>query len=78
MVEEKSPVLFLIFNRPFETLKTFEAIRRNKPKQLFIASDGPRPIMVKGEEAVVIELSEEILSSVDWDCDVSTLFRTIN
>lgn len=36
------PILFLIFNRPGTTRKVFAEIRKVKPRQLFIAADGPR------------------------------------
>ena len=38
----KTPVLFMIFNRPDTTQQVFNAIRQAKPKQLFVAADGPR------------------------------------
>ena len=37
-----APVLFIVFNRPDTTIKVFEAIRKAKPKRLYISSDGPR------------------------------------
>ncbi len=40
--ELKTPVLFLVFNRPNTTKQVFRAIRQAKPKKLFIAADGPR------------------------------------
>jgi len=38
----KSPVLFLIFNRPDETIRVFQEIKKAQPEKLFIAADGPR------------------------------------
>ncbi|MGL5804885.1 MAG: glycosyltransferase family 2 protein, partial [Xenococcaceae cyanobacterium] len=38
----KTPVIFLIFNRPDTTKKVFEAIRHAKPKKLLVVADGPR------------------------------------
>ena len=71
-----TPVLFLIFNRPDNTKKVFEEIRKQKPKYLFIAADGPRP-----EHAVDYQKcknTREIVSDVDWDCELKTLFREKN
>ena len=71
-----TPVLFLIFNRPEQTKKVFETIRKAKPKQLFIASDGPR----EGNERDV-ELNKavkDIVEEVDWDCNVKKLYRQKN
>jgi hypothetical protein len=36
------PVLLVAFNRPLQTLKVFEAIRRVQPPRLYVAVDGPR------------------------------------
>jgi len=38
-----TPVLFMMFNRPDTTQKVFDVIKKPKPKQFFIAVDGPRP-----------------------------------
>jgi hypothetical protein len=38
----KSPVLFLIFNRPETTIQVFEKIRAARPPKLYISADGPR------------------------------------
>jgi len=71
-----TPVLFLIFNRPDTTQKVFNAIRQAKPKQLFIAADGPRPD--KEGEIEKCQKARQIATSVDWDCEVKTLFRDKN
>ena len=71
-----TPVLFLIFNRPDTTQKVFNAIRQVKPKQLFIAADGLRPD--KKGEIEKCQKAREIATSVDWDCEVKTLFRDKN
>jgi len=71
-----TPVLFLIFNRPDTTQKVFNAIRQAKPKQLFVAADGPRPD--KEGEKEKCQKARQIATSVDWDCEVKTLFRDKN
>jgi len=71
-----TPVLFLIFNRPDTTQKVFNAIRQAKPKQFFIAADGPRPD--KEGEIEKCQKARQIATSVDWDCEVKTLFRDRN
>lgn len=70
-------ILFLIFNRPDLTEKTFQSICKLKPKKLFIAADGPRT----GNEIDKLNceiVRQYVLSKIDWDCDVQTLFRDIN
>lgn len=75
--ELTTPILFLIFNRLDTTKKVFAEIRKAKPKQLFIASDGPRKNK-EGEREVVEKVRKYVLSQVDWPCKVKTLFRKEN
>ncbi len=72
-----TPVLFLIFNRPDTTRRVFEAIRQVRPRRLYIAVDGPRDDK-PGEAEKVREVREFVMSSIDWDCEVKTLFRDKN
>lgn len=71
------PILFLVFNRPEETGRSFEIIKKLRPKHLFIAADGPR---YNNSEDIVdcLNVRNFILNSIDWDCEVKTLFRDIN
>lgn len=73
----KLSVLFIIFNKRDETKKVFEVIRRHRPNQLFIAADGPRPEK-EGETEKCLYVREWVLSQIDWDCEVKTLFRDQN
>ncbi|HPO49896.1 MAG TPA: hypothetical protein PLO89_06175 [Spirochaetota bacterium] len=68
------PILFLIFNRPRETERVFEEIKKSRPKMLFVAADGPR----NEEEKLKTDETREIISKIDWDCEVKTLFREKN
>src|SRR3989304_2636082 len=72
-----APVLFLTFNRPEETKRVFEEIKKAKPKQLFIASDGPRESRPE-EKIVITELRAHLLKNIDWRCKIKTLFRDKN
>lgn len=76
MSDLRAPVLFLTFNRPNETAQTFEAIRRAKPKKLYLAADGPRVNRI--QEAALCEEVRKVLSNVDWACEVKQLFRSEN
>ena len=72
-----TPILFLVFNRPEETKLVLDGIRAIQPKQLFIAADGPRKNVASDTE--LCRLTRElIVSNIDWDCDVKTLFREDN
>ncbi|MCP5459188.1 MAG: nucleotide-diphospho-sugar transferase [Gammaproteobacteria bacterium] len=69
-------VLFLVFNRPQTTTRVFEAIRRARPSKLYVAADGPRSDR-QGEPERCAEV-RRIATSIDWPCDVKTLFRDNN
>ena len=70
----ETPVVFIIFKRPEPTQIVFEAIRKAKPKQLFIIADGPRD----AAEAEKCEETRAIACNVDWDCEVQTHFSETN
>ncbi len=69
-------VLFLVFNRPDLTRKVFECISEARPDKLYIAADGPRRNVPDDIEKC--ERVREIVSRVDWDCEVHRLFHDDN
>ncbi len=71
-----TPILFLVFNRPDVTKIVFEKIRKQKPKYLFIAADGPRILNNEDEENCLAV--KEIFNEIDWDCELKTLYRIDN
>jgi hypothetical protein len=73
----ETPVLLIVFNRPDNTRKVFEKIKKIKPKELFIFSDGHRD-SVPGEELRVSEIRQNIKDSVDWDCNLYLKFNNEN
>jgi hypothetical protein len=73
----KTPILFLIFNRPDTTKLVFEQIRQIKPKFLYVAADGPREDH-PDEPSVCQKTRDLVLKGIDWDCEVRTLFREQN
>lgn len=70
----KSPILFLVYNRPEHTQAVFAEIRRAKPPRLYVAADGPRAQERADEERCAAV--RRIATAVDWPCRVETLFRT--
>jgi len=72
-----TPVLFLVFNRLDVTKQVFQAICQAKPPRLYIAADGARGDR-PGESEKVASVREYITTNIDWDCEVSTLFRDKN
>ena len=70
------PIVYFIFNRPDCTKKSFSIIRNQKPKKLFIISDGPRVQNFNDKEKCKECL--EIVNQIDWPCDVKTNYSNIN
>jgi hypothetical protein len=70
-------VLFLIFNRLDTTQQVFEIIKQVKPPRLYIAADGARESRT-GEQEKVKAVKEYVMTNIDWQCDVKTLFREKN
>jgi len=72
-----TPVLFLIFNRPDLTRQVFGQIRKVKPRQLFVAADGPR-VSHPDDVKKCDEARKVVMDMIDWECEVQTLFREQN
>lgn len=72
----KSPVLFLIFNRPDTTQRVFNEIRAAKPPRLYIASDGPR--IDRENDVLLCQEALSIVQLIDWECKVERLVRPDN
>ena len=70
------PVLVLAFNRPDTTRRVIESLRPVGPAQLFFAVDGPRA--GRGGENEQVAAVRRLAGTIDWDCDVQTLFRETN
>ena len=70
----ETPILFIVFSRPDLTQTVLESIRRIAPKRLYVAADGPR----NSDEQIHCERTWDVIRSVDWDCEVKTLFRDEN
>ncbi|AEM21639.1 putative nucleotide-diphospho-sugar transferase [Brachyspira intermedia PWS/A] len=70
-----TPILLVIFKRKDTALKVLEAIRKIKPKKLYIAADGWRN---EEEKIKCIDTRESILKSIDWECEIKTLFQDTN
>lgn len=72
----KTPVAFLIFNRPDTTERVFEAIRQAQPPKLLVVADGSRAD--RPSEAEKCAAARAIIDRVDWDCEVLTNYSNFN
>lgn len=72
----KTPILFLVFNRPICTEKVFKAIAAARPSKLYVAADGARTDRI-GETDLCAQV-RSIATKVDWECQVETRFQNEN
>ena len=75
-VQYDVPILFLIFNQPEITAKVFDAIKKVRPKKLFVSADGPRSGK-PGEDNECLAV-RALLNDIDWDCELHTRFLDTN
>ena len=59
------PILFIIFNRLDTAERVFAEIKKQQPKRLYIAADGPRAN--KPGEAEKCQKVRDLAKQVDWD-----------
>ena len=76
VAQTSPPVLVTMFNRPDHASRVIAEVARVKPKQLFLAVDGPRPDVATDRAGV--EGCRALVSRIDWDCEVFTRFRERN
>lgn len=74
--EIKTPVLFLVFNRPEKTKKVFDVIRQVKPRKFYVAADAPR--MNNPNDVLLCKQVRDIVTNVDWECETHYLFQEKN
>lgn len=72
----RTPVAFIVFNRPDTTERVFAEIARAKPPKLLVVADGPRAN--RPGEAEKCATTRDIIKRVDWDCEVLTNFSDVN
>lgn len=72
----ETPVLLLVFNRPETTQAVMQSLRAVRPTSLYIAADGPR--QGRADDSHLCEEARKAAQSVNWDCDVRTIFREEN
>lgn len=63
------PVVLWCWTRPAETYRVFQQIRKFRPQQLLVRSDGPRP-SVPGDKLKVNLVRRIIDEGIDWDCEL--------
>ena len=72
----KTPVAFIIFNRPDTTKRVFVEIAKARPPKLLVIADGPRAN--HPDDAEKCAAVRAIIDGVDWDCEVLTNYSDVN
>lgn len=72
----KTPILFIIYNRPNLTNEVFKQIKKIKPKKLYIAADGPKNCNLA--ELKKIKNTRLFVKKINWKCKIKYKFRKKN
>lgn len=72
----REPVLVMAFNRPDHLAVLMDRLREVQPERLYLAVDGPR--LDRDGEAERVQACRDLATTVDWPCDVHTLFQGAN
>ena len=64
----KTPIIFIIFNRPEQTKKVFETIKQAEPEKLIVVADGPR--LHNQKDVINCPKTRKIIEGVDWKCQL--------
>ena len=70
------PVLLVGFNRPDLLSQVIDRVRPAEPERVYLAVDGARAD--RAGEADRVQACRELARSLDWGCEVHTLFREEN
>lgn len=73
----KTPVLLIMFTRWHTLQHVFEQVRAAKPEKLYLYQDGPRPDRYDADMEGIMRC-REIVSKIDWDCQVITKYMESN
>jgi len=72
----RTPVVFMVFNRPHSTQQVFNEIRKVRPRQLLVIADAPRTN--RPDDVEKCAATRAIIERVDWDCEVLKNYADIN
>ena len=72
----KVPIVYVCFNRPKLTNKTFKCIKKIKPSKLFLILDGPRKN--NKQDKINCLKVKKIIQNINWKCKVYKNFSKEN
>lgn len=71
------PILITCWKRPEKAFKLIESLRSLKPNKIYAACDGPDLNDLENKKKVNAT-KEILLNSIDWNCELKTLFNEKN
>lgn len=71
----KSPILFHVWNRIDVVKKTFNQIKKTKPKKIYISSDGPRN---KDDKEKIKYIRKYVEKNINWKCELKKIYYNKN
>lgn len=74
ITQKQFPVLITMYHRPDNVKRLVEALRKEKPKKIYVSSDGP---LTYQHRDLVQQCRNEIVK-IDWPCDLVKLYRSEN
>jgi hypothetical protein len=74
--ECKTPIVFIVFNRPEHTASVLQRIAQVRPSRLLVIADGPRTD--RPGESATCQKVRDIATQVEWPCEVLTNFSDTN
>lgn len=72
----KTPVAFMVFNRPDTTAQVFAAIRQARPEILLVVADGPRSD--RPSDVKLCAEARAVIENIDWPCTVHKNYSDVN
>lgn len=73
----ETPVVLLVFNRPEETRRVLDQVRRAQPRRVLVVADGPRANRPDDAQHCA-QVREVIAQGLDWSCEVSSAYADRN
>ena len=72
-----APGIYILFNRPDFTRRSFAAVRAARPAQLYLIADGPRKN--RPEDVQLCREARRVVGEMlDWECDVTYDYSDVN
>lgn len=72
----KTPVVLIMFNRPFETKINISEISKVQPRKLYVISDGPRDFSISDKKNV--QECRSFVENLNWDCEIVKIYSDNN